>query len=220
MRASSSTRHPGGPPVSLSVRALVASTDDEWWVALSEALAAGQRLALNSEEFDRTCTHIVRLLKDASLLLENGSAHTACFLTITSLEEVAKVHIGAFRRETVVLPRHKDPLYKHAAKHRLAASPTIAMGSRLQAAIGENRMLELIKLAREGGLVPLREACLYAEERDGKLQIPTSQVSTEFARDLLLFTIEAFDDALVGFTNHSYVLGNETDELFARWTAP
>ena len=61
---------------------------------------------------------------------------------------------------------------------------------------------------------------MYAEERDGKLQIPASQVSTDFARDLLLFTIEAFDDALVGFTNHSYVLSRETDELFAKWAAP
>jgi hypothetical protein len=31
---------------------------------------------------------------------------------------------------------------------------------------------------------------------------------------LLLFAIEVFDDALVGYTNHSYTVAKSTDDLF------
>jgi hypothetical protein len=74
-------------------------------------------------------------------------------------------------------------------------------------------------LARNGGLVALRESCLYVERKDGRLQTPNDVVSSKLAREMLLFAAEAFDDAVVGFTNKSFDLGVATDEIFARWQA-
>lgn len=91
------------------------------------------------------------LLRDAAAILASGSHATAAFLAITALEEVAKVHLGMCRRATEPAPRRKDPLYRHEDKHRLAIGPTVATGSRLQQAIGGDRMNELIVQAREGG---------------------------------------------------------------------
>ena len=46
------------------------------------------------------------------------------------------------------------------------------------------------------------------------MQIPEEEVSKETAREILLFAIEAFDDALVGWTNFSSTVQKKTDELF------
>jgi|SRR5688572_2801493 len=135
-------------------------SDAAWWESVSNALGVGQRIANSVEEFDEAGEHIVQLLKDSSLLLENRSAATACFLAITALEETAKLHIDLFRHSNVTVARGKDPLFKHKEKHRIAAAPTLAMGSRLQTAIGEARLRELMDLARNGGLATLRESCL------------------------------------------------------------
>ena len=92
------------------------------------------------------------MLNVASLLLEDGSHASTVFLAIKALEETAKIHIGMYRNADDAAPRRKDPLFRHDKKHCIAASPTIAMGSRLKEAVGEKRMHELIKIARNGQL--------------------------------------------------------------------
>jgi AbiV family abortive infection protein len=191
--------------------------EEQWWKSVEGASAVGQGIAVTSEELNEALDHIVRLLMDASVLLESGSHATSCFLAITALEETAKIHIGIYRRSAEPAPRKRDPLFRHDKKHNIAAAPTVAMGSRLQAAIGEKRMHELLEVARSGGLVKVREASLYVEKVDDKIQLPYVSVTTTTARELLLFAIEAFDDTLVGYTNHSFDLSKVTDELFLRW---
>jgi AbiV family abortive infection protein len=190
---------------------------DDWTLALERATQAGPRLTEGTAEFNRACDHIVRLLRDAALLYRDGSWPTAAFLAITALEETAKTHIGMFRSAQTgqATKRGKDPLYSHKEKHLLAASPTVPMGSRLPRVIGDNRVKDLMELATSGRLVSLRESCLYIDRVAGDLVAPTEVVSKERSRELLLFALEAFDDALVGNTNHSYVVGKQADELFA-----
>lgn len=165
------------------------------------------------------CEHITQLLSDSSDLLGAGSHATATFLAITALEETVKVHLGMYRRSTTLLKRSKDPLYKHKVKHALALGPTVAMGSRLQKAIGESRMNELLEQGRSGELVKIREAALYVEQQGAELRTPIAVISNSIARDVLLLAIEAFDDALVGYTNRSFQLGERTDALFDKWAS-
>ena len=190
---------------------------DDWWASVETATGVGPRLGASAAEFDAACEHIVQLLTDASMLLEAGSHATAAFLSITAIEETAKVHVGSFRRSTAPLARRKDPLYKHAEKHKLALGPTVAMGSRLQAAIGADRMRELIERGHAGDLVKVREAALYVAQGPCGLVTPSSTVSPQASRELLLLAIEALDDGLVGFTSRSLELGRATDVLFLRW---
>jgi hypothetical protein len=72
----------------------------------------------------------------------------------------------------------------------------------------------LMDLATSGGLISLRESCMYVNKIAGKLQIPEEEVSKETAREILLFAIEAFDDALVGWTNFSFTVQKKPGELF------
>lgn len=46
------------------------------------------------------------------------------------------------------------------------------------------------------------------------MELPREVVDKAFARDLLLFSIEVFDDRLVGYTNYSTEVSRTTDKLF------
>ncbi len=190
-----------------------------WWDSVHAALAVGKQLGTSTEEFNLACNHITQLLADASSMLERESYGTAVFLAITALEETAKVHMGMYRRSANAVKRSQDPLFSHEQKHRIAVGPTVAMGSRLQAAIGEARMNELIELARSGGFVPLRESSLYIQHGANSLQTPLRVTTRQVARELLLLALEAFDDALVGYTEHTYSLAQGTNAIFNRWAS-
>ena len=195
------------------------SADNEWWGEMEKTIGAGRRLIHGVEEFNRVCDHIAGILSNAAALFLARAAPTAAFLAITALEETAKARAGIFRRSGEPLERTKDPLYRHGKKQVLAAAPTVAMGTRLHDALGPDRVKVLMVQVRTGELVGLRECCIYFDRPDGQLQVPTDLVSRERARELLLFSIEAFDDALVGYTNHSIELSYRTDELFAKVAA-
>jgi AbiV family abortive infection protein len=190
-------------------------SDETWDAVLTEALGCGERLILDSSEFDSVCDHIVQLIQDAVFLLRNGSAATAAFLAITAVEETVKAHVGMFRRpSSPTTKRCKDALYQHRHKHRLAAAQTVSIGHRLEAAIGDEELTTLLELARSGKLREIRESCLYFERRAKELIVPMQALSSARARSLILLAIELFDDQLVGYTNHSLDLSASVDVLF------
>ena len=189
----------------------------EWWDSVHAALSVGKQLGASTEEFNLACDHIAQLLDDSSVMVERGSYGTGVFLAISALEETAKVHMGMYRRSAAPVKRSKDPLFNHEQKHRIALGPTVAMGSRLQAAIGEARMNELIELARSGGFIALREASLYIQQVGDILHTPLKATPRQLSREVLLLAVEAFDDALVGYTEHTYSLAERTNTIFNRW---
>src|SRR5450432_3254451 len=103
--------------------------------------------------------------------------------------------MGLYRRTGEAVSRGTDPLYQHKERHVIAAAPTVLIGSRLQEAIGEERAQQIMLLARSGGLVRLRESCLYLEQRGDALILARNVVTAPLARELQLFAIEAIDDA-------------------------
>ena len=197
----------------------MSDSSPQWWKSVHAALAVGKQLGATNREFNSACDHIAQLLDDSSTMLERESHGTSTFLAITALEETAKVHMGLYRRSSNDVKRSKDPLYSHEQKHRIALGPTVAMGSRLQAAIGEHRMHKLIELAGSGGFIPLREASLYVQQVGDLLHTPLEVTPRQVAREVLLLAVEAFDDALVGYTEHTYSLGAKTDSIFNRWAS-
>ena len=63
----------------------------------------------------------------------------------------------------------------------------------------------------------MREVSIYVESNASDLIIPIDAIDPQLARELLLFAIEAFDDAFVGYTGHTGELERITDKLFDRW---
>jgi AbiV family abortive infection protein len=184
------------------------------FIAGSRGTAPG-RIA-GGEQLNRAAEHICRLLADAQILYETGSHATAAFLAIAALEEVAKAHLGLYLAEPAAKERRaKDPLFNHAKKHALAALPTVPMCDRLPAAIGVDRVAQIMTDAHEGRLARAREEALYFELNSGEVTVPIEVVPPNRSRELILFAIEAFDDALVGYTEHSYKLRERTDAIFS-----
>lgn len=88
------------------------------------------------------------------------------------------------------------------------------MGKRLIDSLWKERIEELYRLTYSGGLKGLREDSLHWYIKNGRMELPREVVDKTFARDLLLFSIEVFDDRLIGYTNYSMEVSRTTDKLF------
>ncbi len=187
---------------------------------ISEVLslfASSGRLIESVEEFNLACEHVVLLLEESETIFQRKGYSTATFLAITAIEETAKAHLGAFTAGGSDPERRKNNIfYDHGKKHQMAAMPTVSMGQRLQAAIGETTLIRILEMSHSKELLALRESSLYFERRNGALRSPRTTIDRDLSRSLLLYAIEVFDDALVGFTNYSMTLLHRTDEIFGR----
>ena len=189
--------------------------------AVEDALAYGGRVYDDHNDFDVAMDHVVGLLDDAALLFERGSFGTATFVAITALEETGKAHVSIFRRDKPdkPLPRNRDPLRNHKAKHRMAAQPTVFMTDRAIRALGRERADELEDEAQTTGFTALREAALYCARNSSGFESPRTAIAPLRAWEILILAIEAADDQLVGYTNHSNETGKAFELLFARIAA-
>ena len=170
----------------------------------------------SSGELDKAINHIVQLIRDACCLYMNASYPNSVFLSITACEEVVKANLGCYVGEKK-LDQKGRPLFKqHKTKHILSAMPTVAMGNRLQQAIGELEMRRIIGMATSGGFLQLRESALYFQRVNNSLVVPAEKIDRDLARTLILYSIEVFDDSLVGKTSHSIEVRSVTDELFEK----
>lgn len=77
------------------------------------------------------------------------------------------------------------------------------MGERLQKAIGIDNIEKIFELSYNGQLKDMRENAIYCDFDARKIIVPEEQINEEFARQILLFAIESFDDNLVGFSDYS-----------------
>jgi AbiV family abortive infection protein len=188
--------------------------------AVEAALAYGGRIYDNAKDFDVAIDHVLGLLDDAALLFERGSFGTATFVAITALEEIGKAHVSLFRRDKPEpSPRSRDPLRDHKAKHRMAVQPTVFMTDRIIRELGRERADALQDEAQTTGFTALREAALYCARNSSGFESPRMAIAPLRAWESLILAIEAADDALVGYTNHSNEIGKAFELLFARIAA-
>lgn len=183
--------------------------------AVRNVLENGSKFSIiSTDDFNKCVDHIVGLLNDAALLYRSGSYATSAFMSIAAIEESGKSEMGLFINKEAGKRVKKDPLRDHKKKEKVAVLHTVAMGQRLVVALGKERIDELYHLTYSGGLKRLREDALYWDIKNGRMELPREVVDKAFARDLLLFSIEVFDDRLVGYTNYSMEVSRTTDKLF------
>ncbi|EPR3147294.1 AbiV family abortive infection protein [Campylobacter jejuni] len=181
---------------------------------IDKVLSTGSSFTIKTtEEFNKSINHILQLIKDSYFLYKVGSYGTSTFLSITIIEEVAKVHMGLYVKNIKL--KTKDFLKNHVSKQKIATNNyTILLGKRLNEAIGVDRIKNIMKLANEKRLTQIREEALYCDVKDNNLQTPSDMIDKKFAREILLFAIESFDDNLVGCSEHSYKISDITDKIF------
>ena len=167
----------------------------------------------NKEDFNKCIDHIFQLITDAYTMYTHGSFSTSLFLSIAVIEEVAKVHVGMFidpANEQV----KKDGLLDHKTKEIIGVNYTISMGERINAVIASDELEKIYSLAYTGELKNMREEAIYCEYKGGKIITPNDIIDRYFAKKMLLFAIESFDDNLVGYTRHSMHISKKTDAIF------
>ena len=183
---------------------------------ISHFAESDDKLIRNIDEFNKTVKHIVGLINDASILYLAGSYPSSVFLGITALEEVAKAHYGLHTDGDHAQKKRNNIFLDHKAKHSIAAASTIASGSRLADAIGKDQQRRLMNLAQNAGLKKIRESAIYFQRENDVIVVPEEKIDKLFARSLVLFAIEAFDDALVGYTEYTYEAREITDNHFEK----
>lgn len=187
--------------------------------AVDAAIAHGGALygedAVNN--FNAAFDHVIALLDDAATLIMRKSFNTSAFLSITAIEEAAKAHVAIYRRDHVDGPaKGRDPLRVHREKHRMAIQQTVFMSERLTNALGLTACTRLQTESETDGFISTREASLYCARTNGKFVTPRIATSPERAKELLLLAIEALDDGLVGYTDHSMSANAYLDALFEK----
>jgi AbiV family abortive infection protein len=197
----------------------MADTKDGFGTVQS-AISYGGRLYDSKDDFNAAIDHVARLLKDAVILYERGSYGSAAFLAITALEETSKANVGIYRRDKTDEPvKGRDPFRDHKAKHSMAVLPTVFMTERVVTALGKDRAATLQTEAQEKGFTLAREAALYCARTPSGFVTPKTATPPIQSWEFVVLAIEAADDALVGYTNHSYDVGKAFDALFERMTA-
>ena len=181
-------------------------------------LPAG-RLFQSIDDFNKACEHIVLLLEESELIYQQGGYSTSVFIAITAIEETAKANFGLFTSGGDH-ERKGNMFYDHHTKHMMGSLQTVAMGRRLQEAIGQQSIDVIMAMAQNNGLLKLRENSLYFEKiGSGPIQFPRNIVDQNLARNLLLYAIEVFDDSVVGYSQLSMEISKRTDILFNRVAA-
>ena len=167
----------------------------------------------SKEQLNKGIDHIYQLITHAHILYSNGAFATSVFVSIATIEEVAKLHMGMFIKRSDEYVK-KDRLRDHTTKEIIGSNYTVSMGERIKKAIPTKKLEELFAMSYSGKLKELREKAIYCERINGELVIPDDVINKEQAKNILLFAIESFDDNLVGYTKYSVDISKHTDEIF------
>jgi AbiV family abortive infection protein len=172
----------------------------------------------SQEEFEKGLFHVENLIKSSILLLENKFYNQSLFLTITAIEEIAKIEICVHRgfNERTKANRRKDPLFNHYSKHKISANPIILIGERLKKSIGEDRLIEIFKNLQSGKFIEIRENCLYFERNNEKLKIPNEIIDEKNAFETLLISIEMIADKFWGVTELASEISDKLNKHYSK----
>lgn len=170
----------------------------------------------NQSEFEKALCHVRDLILSSKTLLESQFWTQSLFLSITALEEIAKIEVCIFRgyQDREIEQRSKDLLYNHKSKHAISANPVILTGGRLKKSIGEERLNYIFKELQDGKFVEIRENCLYFQRDNCSLLIPSERINNKLAYEILLITIEMIDDKFWGVTNIASKISDELNDYY------
>lgn len=171
------------------------------------------------EEFNAAGLHVRDLILSAYTLLKAGFHGPSLFLSITSLEELAKVKAGHTRSwgtGATDVKRGKDPLFSHPDKHKIALDSIALLGKRVEASLGRERILEIIRAYADGRHSWLRETALYFSRDQKSLKLPSVEISAAMAAEHLLIALEVFYEYFIGWTAEVSVACNELDQLYSQ----
>ena len=169
-------------------------------------------------EYIKALNHVKELIISSYELLKIGYYSQSLFLTITAIEEIAKVEVCICRGylSNEIVKRSKDPLFSHNEKHSMAANPVILIGDRIENSIGKERANEIFQDLQKGRYGKIREKCLYFQRNKDCLIVPNESVNEINSHELLLISIEMVDDKFWGLNQSSTQISDELNIYYLK----
>jgi len=170
----------------------------------------------NEEEFEKTLWHVKDLILSSKNLIDSKFITQSLFLTITAIEEIAKIEVCIIRgfKNRELSKRSKDPLFNHKSKYHMSANPIILIGERLQKSIGKERLNQIFTGLQDGKFLEIRENCLYFQRNKNSLLLPKEIIDYKLAFEMLLIAIEMVDDKFRGLTNGASEISEELNKIY------
>ncbi|UQD57576.1 AbiV family abortive infection protein [Flavobacterium sp. K5-23] len=161
------------------------------------------------EDYEKCLLHIENLLNSAILLYKNNFINQSFFLTITSIEEIAKAEVciyRGFQKPDKTVKRNKDGLFNHKTKHLVAANEITFKFLKSISKIGIEETILIKDKLNNGEFVSLRESSLYFENCQNGTKTPNDLITKTDCLNLLLICIEIFEDRLFGFSDKTDII--------------
>jgi AbiV family abortive infection protein len=159
------------------------------------------------EDFEKCLLHIENLIDSAILLYKNNFVSQSVFITITSIEEIAKAEVCIYRglqkENKVVVKRNKDGLFNHKSKHIISANDITFNYLKSISKIGLKEVNKIKEKLNNGDFINLRELSIYFENTLNGTKTPIDFVTKKDCLNLLLICIELCEDRLFGFSKRT-----------------
>jgi AbiV family abortive infection protein len=159
------------------------------------------------EDYEKCLLHIESLINSAILLYKNNFTNQSFFITITSIEEIAKAEVCVYRglqkESKTLVNRTKDGLFNHKSKHIISANEITFNYLKSTTKIGLNELNKIKEKLNNGDFINLRESSIYFENTLNGTKTPSDFVTKKDCLNLLLICIELFEDRLFGFSDRT-----------------
>ena len=165
-------------------------------------------LIKTTDEFNRCVDHIYDLLKSGYTLYREGIYSSSNLFSIAAIEEIVKVYNAIFSKDV------DGYAGKGMGKKIFGPDYYLWMDDRLTDAVEEEDLKEIFDLYNSGALKDLKNDSLYCERRSDAILLPADHIDDKFARNMLLFAIQAYEDNLAGFSLYAIEISKKTDKLF------
>lgn len=161
-----------------------------------------------SDEFNRCIDHIYGLLNSSHVLYDKGLFPSSSFFSIAAIEEIVKVYNSLFSKNV------DGHVAKGTGKKIFGPDYYLWMDDRLTDAVEEEDLKGIFDLYNSGGMTNLKLDSVYTNRRSDRMTIPVDLVDKKYARNMLLFAIQAYEDNIAGYSLYAINISKKTDKLF------
>lgn len=175
---------------------------------ISDSIIKSDFVIKTSDEFNRCIDHIYDLLNSSHVLYDKGLFPSSSFFSIAAIEEIVKVYNSLFSKN---VDGHAG---NGTGKEIFGPDYYLWMDDRLTDAVEEEDLKAIFDLYNSGGMTNLKLDSVYINRRSDRMTIPVDLVDKKYARNMLLFAIQAYEDNIAGYSLYAINISKKTDKLF------
>ena len=175
---------------------------------ISDSIIKSDFVIKTSDEFNRCIDHIYDLLNSSHVLYDKGLFPSSSFFSIAAIEEIVKVYNSLFSKN---VDGHAG---NGTGKKIFGPDYYLWMHDRLTDAVEEEDLKAIFDLYNSGGMTNLKLDSVYTNRRSDRMTIPVDLVDKKYARNMLLFAIQAYEDNIAGYSLYAINISKKTDKLF------